>query len=57
MHERSAVRPISRVLAHELTDGELDMVAGGSQCQIYTMVCSYDLDKCRDSPCCTAFCD
>lgn len=35
------VRPISRVLATELSDAEIDMVAGAS-CTIYTQNCTRD---------------
>ena len=47
-------RPIGRIVAHELSEEELDMVAGGSQCMIYTQTCSYFKNQaCGDNPCCT----
>ena len=40
-------RPISRVLASELTDTEINMVAGGFEaeaCQVYTQTCTRTRD-------------
>ena len=51
----STVRPISRVLAVELTDDELDKVAGGA-CKLYTRCCTHTRDG-EEDPGCKSTCD
>ena len=53
MNKDDSGRPIGRILAYELSDDELDMVAGGSSCAIYTQTCTiYGNRTCAENPCC-----